>query len=395
MRFRTLDSWRGIAALLVALFHLNLVSPLYSLDLVRNGYLFVDFFFVLSGFVITHGYADRLGTLQGVGTFAFKRFKRLWPLHVIVLAMFVLVESAKAIAAARGASFYAPPFTGATASSAVILNMVFGQAMGFTDHSTWNIPSWSIAAEFWTYLIFASALYLASTRLSRVRFAAEGLLAVLLVGSAAILVARSQHGQDATYDLGLFRCLYGFLVGHFVYRLWQACPKAVFDSPIIEIAVLVITFGYVSAVGRTGYSFFAPLVFAVVVLVFAYEAGPVSRLMANRANEWLGRISYSLYMWQAFIIFNFVDRSVSVAEKITHRTLTITDGAGSALGTEAGKLIVLDGNVLPLLATGLFLVVLVVVASISYRLIEQHDQQADRAMSWTGESSADEARRLA
>jgi peptidoglycan/LPS O-acetylase OafA/YrhL len=395
MRFRTLDSWRGIAALLVALFHLNLVSPLYSLDLVRNGYLFVDFFFVLSGFVITHGYADRLGTLQGVGTFAFKRFKRLWPLHVIVLAMFVLVESAKAIAAARGASFYAPPFTGATASSAVILNMVFGQAMGFTDHSTWNIPSWSIAAEFWTYLIFASALYLASTRLSRVRFAAEGLLAVLLVGSAAILVARSQHGQDATYDLGLFRCLYGFLVGHFVYRLWQACPKAVFDSPIIEIAVLVITFGYVSAVGRTGYSFFAPLVFAVVVLVFAYEAGPVSRLMANRANEWLGRISYSLYMWQAFIIFNFVDRSVSVAEKITHRTLTVTDRAGSALGTESGKLIVLGGNVLPLLATGLFLVVLVVVASISYRLIEQHDQQADRAMSWTGESSADEARRLA
>src|ERR1700761_7501775 len=124
MRFRALDSWRGIAALLVALFHLNLVSPIYSLDFVRNGYLFVDFFFVLSGFVITHGYADRLGTLQGVGAFAFKRFRRLWPLHVIVLAMFVLVESTKAIAAARGASFYAPPFTGATGSSAVLLNIV-------------------------------------------------------------------------------------------------------------------------------------------------------------------------------------------------------------------------------------------------------------------------------
>src|ERR1700761_1133724 len=236
MRFRILDSWRGMAALLVALFHLNLVSPLYSLDFVRNGYLFVDFFFVLSGFVITHGYADRLGTLEGVGAFTFKRFKRLWPLHVIVLMVFVLVESAKAVAAARGASFYTPPFTGATASSAVMLNMVFGQAMGFTDHSTWNIPSWSIAAEFWTYLVFASALCLASTRLSRVRFAAEGLLAVMLVGSVGILVSRSQHGQDATFDLGLFRCLYGFLVGHFVYRLWQACPKAVFDNPIIEIA---------------------------------------------------------------------------------------------------------------------------------------------------------------
>jgi len=393
MRFRILDSWRGIAALLVALFHLNLVSPLYPLDFVRNAYLFVDFFFVLSGFVITHGYGTRLGTLDGVGAFTFKRFRRLWPLHVIVLAVFVLIESAKAIAASRGASFYAPPFTGATASSAVMLNMMFGQAMGLTDRPTWNIPSWSIAAEFWTYLIFAAALYVASSRLSRIRFAAEGLLATILLVSAAVLVRYSHHGQDATYDLGLFRCLYGFLVGHFVYRLWQACPKATFDSPFIEVAALIIAVGFVSWAGRTGYSFFAPLVFAVVVLVFAFEAGPVSRLMSNRANDWLGRISYSIYMWQAFIIFNFVDRGVSVVEKLTHRTLTTTDGAASALGGEAGKLIVLGGNVVPLVATGLFLAVLVAVASVSYRLIEEPDQKRARAMAWTGERpTADAAR---
>ena len=55
--FRVLDSWRGIAALLVALFHLDIYSALYSLDFTRNAFLFVDFFFVLSGFVITHSYA--------------------------------------------------------------------------------------------------------------------------------------------------------------------------------------------------------------------------------------------------------------------------------------------------------------------------------------------------
>ena len=104
MHFRVLDSWRGIAALLVAIFHLNVFSPVYSLDFFRNAFLFVDFFFVLSGFVITHSYGDRMGTLDGVGNFAVRRFNRLWPLHAIVLLAFVLVEVAKVFMATRGAS---------------------------------------------------------------------------------------------------------------------------------------------------------------------------------------------------------------------------------------------------------------------------------------------------
>jgi peptidoglycan/LPS O-acetylase OafA/YrhL len=52
MHFRVLDSWRGIVALLVALFHLNVLSAIYSLDFIRNGYLLVDFFFVLGGHLV-------------------------------------------------------------------------------------------------------------------------------------------------------------------------------------------------------------------------------------------------------------------------------------------------------------------------------------------------------
>jgi peptidoglycan/LPS O-acetylase OafA/YrhL len=393
MHFRILDSWRGIAALMVALFHLNVLSPIYSQDLVRNAFLFVDVFFVLSGFVITHSYGARLGTLAGVGTFAFRRFCRLWPLHAVVLLAFVVVESGKAIAAARGANFYAPPFTGATSPGAVIVNLLFGQAVGIENQLTWNTPSWSIAAEFWTYLIFAAALHFAARGLSRFRFAAEGLLAMLLIGSAAVLVVGSNHGQDATYDLGLFRCLYGFLVGHFVYRLWRLCPPTIFDSQFIEIAVLIIAFSYVSFAGHSAYSFLAPLVFALVVLVFAFEAGPVSRLMSNGVNEWLGKISYSIYMWQAFIIFNLVDRGVSIVEKLTHKVLTTTEGASSALGGEAAKLIVLGGHILPILVTTMFLAVLVAVASLSYRLIERPVQEWARSVRWADAAAKTEAPR--
>ena len=372
--FRVLDGWRGIAALLVALFHLNLLSPLYSLDFVRNAFLFVDFFFVLSGFVITHSYADRLGTADGVRSFAIRRFGRLWPLHVVVLTAFVLAESAKAVLAARGASFYAPPFAGANLPSTIPLNLAFLQPFGFTHELTWNPPSWSIGAEFWTYLVFAAVIFISRSWLARYRFAAEGLAALLLVLSFMTLILFSAHGIDATFDLGFVRCLYGFLVGHFCYRLWQVCPRDIFASPLIEIAVVILAFGYVATAGRGVHSFVAPLVFAMVVLVFAFEAGPVSKLMSNRVNDWLGRISYSIYMWQAFIIFNFVDRPVSIIEKLTGRALTTTDGAVSALGGEAGKLIVLGGHWLPLLATTAFVCVLVAVASVSYVVIEKPGQ---------------------
>jgi peptidoglycan/LPS O-acetylase OafA/YrhL len=373
--FGVLDGWRGIAALLVALFHLNVLSPIYSLDFVRNAYLFVDFFFVLSGFVITHSYADRLGTLEDLGTFAIRRLGRLWPLHVVVLLAFVIVESAKAVLAARGASFYMPPFSGPNSLHALLINLFFAQSFGLEQQLTWNPPSWSICAEFWTYLIFAAALFIATTWLGRIRFAKAGLMAALLIGSAAILIAFSQHGIDATYDLGLVRCLFGFLVGHLTYRLWQAVPRARFNAGLLEVGALIAVILFVSVVGRTGYSFFAPLVFAVVVFVFAFEAGSVSRLMSNRGNAWLGRISYSIYMWQAFIIFNFVDRPVSIIEKMTGWILTTTEGVSSALGGEAGKLIVLGGHLVPILVTLLFVGVLVAVASVSYYLIEKPGQQ--------------------
>lgn len=292
-----------------------------------------------------------------------------------MLLAFVAAESAKAVMVARGASFYLPPFTAANSLSTIPMNLVFGQSFGLVQHLTWNPPSWSICAEFWTYLAFAAVLVVSSTLLARFRFAVTGLIAIILAGSVSILVLFAQHGMDASYDLGFVRCLYGFLVGHLTYRLFQATSKTKFDAGLLEWAMLVVTVTYVSLVGRTNFSFFAPLVFALVVFVFAFEAGSVSRSMSNKVNDWLGKVSYSIHMWQAFIIFNFVDRPVSFLEKITGRVLTTTEGASSALGGEAGKLIVLGGHVLPILVTLLFVGLLVVVACVSYYLVEQSGQR--------------------
>jgi peptidoglycan/LPS O-acetylase OafA/YrhL len=383
--FRVLDSWRGIAALLVALFHLNVFGAIYSMDFIRNGFLFVDFFFVLSGFVITHSYSDRLATFREIGSFAVRRLGRLWPLHAVVLLAFVIVEVAKAVSAARGASFDKLPFTDGVSPGSILTNLAFGQSFGLEKQLTWNPLSWSICAEFWTYLIFATALFIASTWLRRTRFGSEIFITVILIGAAAILMLFSQHGIDVTFDLGLARCIYGFLVGHLTYRLWHVVSHVEFKAEFLEVATLMAATLYVSMAGHTGYSFLAPLVFAVVVFIFAFEAGLVSGFLLNKANAWLGRISYSIYMWQAFIIFNFVDRPVSMIEKMTGRVLTTTIEVGATFGNETRKLILLDGHLQPLVVTMFFVVLLVAVASVSYHWIEKPGQKlVEHLARWSG-----------
>src|SRR6266516_6694053 len=94
-RFVVLDSWRGIAACLVALFHLDAYSHLYDVPFLRNSWLFVDFFFVLSGFVIAANYQQRLLDGFGVGRFLLLRLGRLYPLHFAMLALFIAFELVK------------------------------------------------------------------------------------------------------------------------------------------------------------------------------------------------------------------------------------------------------------------------------------------------------------
>ena len=75
-----------MSAALVALFHLQAYSHFYGFSLLRHSYLFVDFFFVLSGFVITANYRKKLLSGFSFWEFMFLRFGRLYPLHFALLA---------------------------------------------------------------------------------------------------------------------------------------------------------------------------------------------------------------------------------------------------------------------------------------------------------------------
>ena len=155
MRFAVLDSWRGICALMVALFHFPAANAISQSQFIRSSYLFVDFFFVLSGFVITARYANRLGETGDVTRFVLVRLGRIYPLHLFMMIAFVGFEFVRLVLAQLRSADVAP-FTGGFGLDSLLTNLFLLQGIGFEHRLTWNGPSWSISAEFFTYSAVAA-----------------------------------------------------------------------------------------------------------------------------------------------------------------------------------------------------------------------------------------------
>lgn len=299
MRFRALDGWRGLCALLVAAHHLEVHGFLYWQPLVRNAWLFVDFFFVLSGFVIAHAYGEQLSQGVGFRTFVIRRFGRLWPLHAAVLAALVAIElSHLAIQHWYPIAGEHVAFTASRSPFAVLTNLFLLQALGFHAFDTWNGPAWSISVEFCTYLVFAALCAIVPRQRER-------LLAslVLAIAAAATLAAFSDLGMRETFHWALPRCLFGFFLGTVTYAAWRRWPAKGVAGTGLEMITTVLIVAFVSFVpGHVALEYFAPPLFAFAVLIFASDSGLISHVLAMRIPAALGRWSYSIYMVHTIIL---------------------------------------------------------------------------------------------
>src|SRR5437762_3544187 len=100
--FGSLESVRGIAALIVVMFHAFWANPLRQLSWFHNTYLLLDLFFVLSGFVMCHAYANRISERTELRDFCLLRLGRVYPLHATLLAAWVGIDAIKSVAASMG-----------------------------------------------------------------------------------------------------------------------------------------------------------------------------------------------------------------------------------------------------------------------------------------------------
>src|SRR6266581_8250838 len=308
-RFVVLDSWRGVAACIVALMHLDFLSPyshLHGAPFLGNSWLFVDFFFVLSGFVIAANYQQRLLEGFGVGRFLLLRLGRLYPLHFAVLAasvycrlLLILIPGLSSVSHGAPAPFSTPN----EAPDTILANLLLIQSLHLYEFDTWNSISWSISTEFYTYVIFAACL---------VGLRKHGWIALFaaMIGGPVLIAQLSTHNMHTMSDWGIIRCIYGFAAGVIiwnVYRKWGGKLGGWLCGNAAEWCTIGLMFAFVNLAGETLLSLAAPYVFGLVVLVFAFEAGTASAVLRLRPLVFLGTVSYSIYMTQVFIARRLFD----------------------------------------------------------------------------------------
>jgi peptidoglycan/LPS O-acetylase OafA/YrhL len=188
---------------------------------------------------------------------------------------------------------------------------------------------------------------------------------VLAIVGVGVLLATSKRGMAADYDLGFFRCLYGFFIGHLVFTMMAIAPRQLPCPTFVEIAAVGGIATFVTWAGGTPAEFAAPIVFAVAIWVFAQERGGVSGLLKSGLMRKLGLYSYSIYMVHAFVIA-VVHRMMTVLEQSAGRSLSseVVNFGQTARALSFGGAVVMDGVVM------VYLAVVIGLAALAWRFIE-------------------------
>lgn len=305
-RFLALDGWRGVCALFIVFFHFNAFTHINQLAFIGGAYLFVDFFFVLSGFVIAASYLEKLSAGYSVRDYILLRLGRIYPLHAFVLLLFVVFSFVK---------FYAEgqvPFSKEDQSlHALVSSFLLIQGLGIYDYEVWNIPAWSISTEFFTYIIFALMVVIFRRHINTVALLLIGVLTALFWGSNLFTL-------ELYYALP--RCLFGFLCGVICYSIFKNKSQTVSFAPVrasvMEGALIAIVIIFLTYFGQSSLTFLAPFIFSGCVLVFSLERGMFSRLLKTAPFQFLGMISYTIYMTHTFVQSCFYS-GMRILEKLT------------------------------------------------------------------------------
>ncbi len=289
---RALTGARGIAAWFVVLYHIRgAISgvPATGLAILAKGYLAVDFFFLLSGFVIWLTWHDRLRE-RGAVLFLRKRIARIWPLHLVMLGFGVVL--ALLLLATGRADPVAFPFW------ELPVHLLLLQEWGLTDRLSWNVPAWSISAEAAAYLLFPLVLALIDWR----RWSTPLLVAVVaaLLGGLHLAMRNAASLGTDIPSFGTLRCLVEFGVGSIVAALWFRRPGAS-PWPWLVSSGALLSLWIVGAKE----TLIVPAGLAALLMSFALSAERAGNPLEGRTVNWLGRISYATYLghfllWRAF-----------------------------------------------------------------------------------------------
>jgi len=312
---RALTGARGIPVLLIALFHYHewfgYPGAGWYDTIVSKGYIWVEFFFALSGFVLFYAYGYRFGsrlTSGAVSGFLAARISRLYPLQLATLLAVVILEIDRRIDGSRklGVSFFeVPAFIGRTLGT-FVGNLFMVQSWGLYDSLSWNAPAWFVSVEFFLCLVCPFLLWLVGARPGWRSMA----LGALSVGSLVTLVSASGRGLDMTAGWGMGRGLADFGIGLTLAALFGAArsrdgtgmARTTVAHTAAQVAALIAIMAALALSGpaRTrGDLLVAAPIFSLVLLL-AFDRGAIARALHARWLMKLGEWSFGIYMVHYF-----------------------------------------------------------------------------------------------
>jgi len=313
-QIRALTGARGIPVLLIVLFHYHewfghTGRPWYD-AVVSKGYIWVEFFFALSGFILFYVYGPRLGerlSAPTIGAFLAARVSRLYPLQLVTLLVAAVAEGDRRISESRwaGESFWnVAAFEGKTWET-FLSNLFMIQAWNIHDAMSWNPVAWFVSVEFFLYLVCPALMLLAGARFG---------WRTMVIGAAgsALLVAlatTSGGGVDLTVHNSISRGLADFGIGVSLGALFIACrgsertlPTIVHSLAQIGVLAAVAAGFYLSGPPRTARDLMVAGPMFALIFVLAFDRGLVATALHARWLLKLGEWAFAIYMVQYVVM---------------------------------------------------------------------------------------------
>ena len=354
-RFLVLDSFRGIAAICVVIFHMHIIGSITELNFFRGSSLFVEFFFVLSGFVLAHTY--------GFKDISFKRFIisrtfRLYPLHLFMFFMFFLLQIVQLIFVKYGMVFNKVPFEGHYAFKEIIPNLLFMQSWlpGFLPTS-WNQPAWSLSVEYYMYIIFFFTLFIKSNFKYIVWFLFSLISFYMIINSFGIM-------SEVIRGLS---CFFAGALTYLIYRKINLKFEKINTNlfSIVEFLLIFLIIYIISYVEEYK-AIYASLIFLVIVFFFAFEKGVLSKILKASFFQLLGKLSYSIYMTHVLIIFCF-KAFIQILDKVLQKNYTVL--VDNSVHIDFGNIFINNSVVI------IILFIVIFISIFTYKYIEVKGQE--------------------
>lgn len=295
-RLLHLDGIRGLLALSVAASHIY--GPIYHWSNDRpfiGAYLAVDFFFILSGYVLS--YTLSKGDSVSWGKFIAKRLFRLWPLHALCLIAVIAVVSNNMLI-----HQYVPGWWGNLTARQLLANVLFLQNVGVSNVPVMNDPSWSISIEFWvsSMLLFPIARQRSTWLPLGLAFAAWAFIFAL---HGPNLMTQSDYTRYVNF--GVMRGIGGMLFGNLLFRL-RSTPVAsslrlLSAQPVQVALVMVVGWAVFYQDSRAWLDVSIILAFGCIVLFMEGGSG-IGRIFSLAPLVWLGEISFAVYLCHTAVI---------------------------------------------------------------------------------------------